>query len=147
MSTWCTATEQLPGRPKAALNDRCVGHVYAGILQAYGVDPSFNSRSSLYRSGAFQWGWQFFNSSKNSSELSSAGAPFAFFPRSARGYNDGFPVFFPVCVQPPSVPVPHVLLALQSTLPTGMFTYPGYLCLCVCRCKSQVQQYRRCCSS
>jgi hypothetical protein len=60
------------------------------------VDPSFNTYSRLYRSDAFQRRWQFFNSSMSSPELSAAGAPFAFFPRSARGYNDGFPVFFPV---------------------------------------------------
>jgi hypothetical protein len=74
--------------------------LHAGGMQPYGVDPAFNAYSSLYRADSFQRRWQFFNSSANSPELSATGAPFAFFPRRSPGYNDGFPVFFPVCVQP-----------------------------------------------
>jgi hypothetical protein len=129
---------------KAVLSVSGKGLMHAGGLRPYGVDPSFNARSRLYRSGSFQQRWQFFNASKSSPELSSAGAPFAFFPRNASGYNDGFPVFFPVRVQPPSVPVSHFLLALQGTFPTEMFGFLVHTWHCaghygthVCRCKSQ----------
>jgi hypothetical protein len=78
------------------VGDRCTRLVHAGGLRAYGVDPSFNTYSRLYRPDSFQRIWQFFNSSTNSSELSATGTPFAFFPRPSHGFKDGFPVFFPV---------------------------------------------------
>jgi hypothetical protein len=88
-----------------ALNEELKGAVHTGGTEAYGVDPSFNTHSRLYRTDALQRRWQFFNSSERSPELSMAGAPFAFFPRSSHGYDDGFPVFFPVQTQSPAVPV------------------------------------------
>jgi hypothetical protein len=94
----CTALEQTQSRSLQQVK----GPVHAGGIQAYGVDPSFNAHSRLYRPDSYQRSWHFFNSSDSSPELSTTRAPFAFFPRSARGYNDGFPVFFPVILQPPS---------------------------------------------
>jgi hypothetical protein len=97
---------RVAGRLYAALYHRLKVLLHAGGRQPYGVDPSFNSHSSLYRSDSFQRRWQFFNSSANSPELSAAGAPFAFFPRRSRGYNDGFPVFFPVREKHPAISYP-----------------------------------------
>jgi hypothetical protein len=139
-SAWCTVIEQLLSRLKPALNDMRVGRVHVGGIRAFGVDPSFNTRSGLYRSDSFQRRWQFFNSSKSSPEVSTAGVPFAFFPRTAYGYDDGFPVFFPVLVQPASVALLHFLHALQSTLPHELFVEPVHLWHCVRRCKIRVRQ-------
>jgi hypothetical protein len=75
--------------------------VHAGGVRDYWVDPSLNTHSGLYTSDACQRRWQFFSSSDSSTELSTAGAPFALPPRSAHGYKEGFPVFFPVVVQHP----------------------------------------------
>lgn len=71
---------------------------HAGGTRPYGVDPSFNMRSTLYRFNAMHSISQFYNSSRGSLELSNSGAPFAFYPRHTAGYEDGFPVFFPVCI-------------------------------------------------
>ena len=60
------------------------------------MDPSFNTHSTLYKSDALQRVWESFNYSSQSPEIASSGAPFAFYPRRASGYDDGFPVFFPV---------------------------------------------------
>lgn len=65
-------------------------------MDPYGVDPFYNPLSILYRSDAMQHIWQFYNSSDHSPELATSGNPFAFFARPAAGYEDGFPVFFPV---------------------------------------------------
>jgi hypothetical protein len=103
--------------------------MHAEGIQAYGVDPSFNTHSGLYRSDSYQRSWHFFNSSENSAELSTTRAPFAFFPRSARGYRDGFPVFFPVLAQPP-LPVSHFCHALHGTLRHELCIFSGYGLVC-----------------
>ena len=75
---------------------------HAGGLEAYGVDPSFNTHSTLYRPDVLQRMWQFFNASSHSPDVSTSGAPFAFYPRRSVGFADGFPVFFPVLPLAPS---------------------------------------------
>jgi hypothetical protein len=119
---------RVAGRLKAARYERLKATLHVGGRYPYGVDPSFNSHSSLYRADSFQRRWQFFNSSANSPELSTTGAPFAFFPRRSHGFTDGFPVFFPVCVQPFSVscvsPLMHACTCargIQDLLHTALF--------------------------
>lgn len=67
-----------------------------GGLEAYGVDPAFNPHSSMYSSISVQNKWRHFNLSDNSPDISITGVPFAFHGRPSTGYDDGFPIFFPV---------------------------------------------------
>jgi hypothetical protein len=77
---------------------RSVARTYmVSPLQPFGVDPSFNARSSMYHPYAAQRPWQYYNTTAGSSEVSDSGVPYAFFHRPAIGLKDGFPIVFPVC--------------------------------------------------
>jgi hypothetical protein len=63
-------------------------------VKPFGVDPVFNVRSSMYQPDAARRPWQYYDAS----EMSASGIPYAFYHRPAFGFDDGFPIVFPVCL-------------------------------------------------
>lgn len=73
--------------------------VLSGALTPFGRAPTFNPSSPGFEPDLIGQEASFFNMSVGSPELSAAGFPYAFFPRTMsglRGQRDGFPVVWEV---------------------------------------------------
>lgn len=68
----------------------------SGGAAAFGRDPAFNAKSSLFSAAAAQNEGQYYNVSQGSSEVTASGFPSAFFPRSSSKQKPVFVVVLPV---------------------------------------------------
>lgn len=119
------------------------GSFARSATDAFGTDPVFNSRSSMYDSQASRNVWQFYNASAAAGEVALTGTPYGFFSRKAAGYPDGFPVVLPVRSFPT-----WQLRQLCHSCPSCCHLMAGACPVPLARpgaCRSSVKYSQRCC--